>query len=65
MLITDRETRPRSLSIYGGKLTGWRATAEHVMQRIAGSLPERRARADTARLRIEPSPEPDRSAVQP
>lgn len=65
MLITDRETRPRSLSIYGGKLTGWRATAEHVMQRIAGSLPERRARADTTRLRIEPCPAPDRSAVQP
>jgi glycerol-3-phosphate dehydrogenase len=65
MLIADRDTRPRSLSIYGGKLTSWRATAEHVMQRIARSLPERRARADTARLRIEPCAAPDRSAVQP
>jgi len=65
LLITDRGSRPRSLSIYGGKLTGWRATAEQIMQRIAGSLPERRARADTARLRIDPCPAPDRSAVRP
>lgn len=65
MLVADRSSRPRSLSIYGGKLTGWRATAEQVMQRIAGSLPERKARADTARLRIDPCPAPDRSAVQP
>jgi glycerol-3-phosphate dehydrogenase len=65
LFIADRSSRPRTLSIYGGKLTGWRATAEQVMQRIAGSLPERRARADTARLRIDPCPAPDRSAVRP
>jgi glycerol-3-phosphate dehydrogenase len=65
LLIADRTTQPRSLSIYGGKLTGWRATAEHVMQRIAGSLPQRHARADTARLRIDPCPASDRSAVRP
>ncbi|HZF17158.1 MAG TPA: FAD-dependent oxidoreductase [Steroidobacteraceae bacterium] len=65
LLIADRNSRPRSVSIYGGKLTGWRATAEHVMHRIAGSLPDRKARADTTRLRIDPCPVPDRSAVQP
>jgi glycerol-3-phosphate dehydrogenase len=65
LLITDRSSRPRSISIYGGKLTGWRATGEHVLQRIASSLPERHARADTTRLRIDPSPAPDRSAVCP
>jgi len=36
---TDRDARPRVLSIYGGKLTGWRAAAAHVMQRISPSLP--------------------------
>jgi glycerol-3-phosphate dehydrogenase len=65
MMITDRNSAPRSLSIYGGKLTGWRATAEQVMQRIAASLPQRTARADTRRLRIDPAPAADRSAVRP
>lgn len=65
LLVADRSDRPRTIGIYGGKLTGWRATAAHVMERIGGSLPERRARADTARLRIDPFPAPDRSAVRP
>jgi len=65
MLITDRGSSPRTISIYGGKLTGWRATAEHVMLRIAASLPQREPRADTRRLRIDPAPAPDRSAVRP
>ncbi len=65
LLIADRNSRPRSLSIYGGKLTGWRATAEHVMERIAAALPSRSPRADTRRLRIDPAPAPDTSAVRP
>jgi glycerol-3-phosphate dehydrogenase len=44
---TDRDARPRVLSIYGGKLTGWRAAAAHVMQRISPSLPAAVKRADT------------------
>ena len=44
---TDRDARPRVLSIYGGKLTGWRAAAAHVMQRISPSLPAAAARAET------------------
>ena len=36
---TDRDVCPRVLGIYGGKLTGWRAAAAHVMQRIGTSLP--------------------------
>jgi glycerol-3-phosphate dehydrogenase len=49
----DRDVRPRVLSIYGGKLTGWRAAAAHVMQRISPSLPtaERRAETDLMILR--------------
>jgi glycerol-3-phosphate dehydrogenase len=44
---TDRDARPRVLSIYGGKLTGWRAAAAHVMQRISPSLPAAVAQAET------------------
>jgi glycerol-3-phosphate dehydrogenase len=44
---TDRDVRPRVLCIYGGKLTGWRAAAAHVLQRISPSLPAGVKRADT------------------
>ena len=44
---TDRDVRPRVLCIYGGKLTGWRAAAAHVMQRISPSLPAAVRRAET------------------
>jgi glycerol-3-phosphate dehydrogenase len=54
LLEVDREQRPRLLSIFGGKLTGWRATAEKVMQRVAPSLPTRTARANTRTLRLLP-----------
>jgi glycerol-3-phosphate dehydrogenase len=36
---TDREPRPRVLGIYGGKLTGWRAAAAEVLEKISPSLP--------------------------
>jgi glycerol-3-phosphate dehydrogenase len=39
IITADRDACPRVLGIYGGKLTGWRATAAHVMQRIGPSLP--------------------------
>jgi len=55
LLITDRAPRPRVLSIYGGKLTTWRAVAERVMQRVLGSLPARRARARTDQLPLAPA----------
>jgi glycerol-3-phosphate dehydrogenase len=46
----DREPRPRVLSVYGGKLTGWRAAAEQVMRRIADSLPASTPRGRTDQL---------------
>jgi glycerol-3-phosphate dehydrogenase len=55
-LVADHLQQPRTLSIYGGKLTAWRATAEHVYARIASSLPARVARADTRTLKL-PAPE--------
>lgn len=50
ILHPDRNRRPRLLTIYGGKLTAYRATAEKVMARLAGSLPDRRPRGDTRKL---------------
>jgi glycerol-3-phosphate dehydrogenase len=47
---TDRESKPRVLGIYGGKLTGWRAAAAHVLQRISSSLPVRQRRGATDQL---------------
>jgi glycerol-3-phosphate dehydrogenase len=47
---TDREPNPRVLGIYGGKLTGWRAAAAHVLKRISPSLPLRQRRAETEQI---------------
>jgi glycerol-3-phosphate dehydrogenase len=55
-LIADRKFHPRVMTIYGGKLTAYRATAEKVIRSIAGSLATRRVVADTRRLRLDPVP---------
>jgi glycerol-3-phosphate dehydrogenase len=47
---TDRDPYPRVLGIYGGKLTGWRAAAEHVLTRISPSLGAKTRRAATDQL---------------
>ena len=49
---TDGPGVERYLAIYGGKLTGYRATAEKVLRRLAGALPERRPLARTDELRL-------------
>ena len=55
ILLSDRDREPsRVLSIYGGKLTGYRATAVKVMRRIEAALPSRKPVADTRRLRLSP-----------
>jgi len=46
----DRDPRPRVLGIYGGKLTGWRAAAAHVLSRMEPSLGPRARRAETDQL---------------
>lgn len=53
ILHVDRDARPRVLSIYGGKLTAYRATAEKVLRRVAASLPVRPPAADTKELSLE------------
>jgi glycerol-3-phosphate dehydrogenase len=50
LLVPDRAARPRVLSIYGGKLTTWRAVAARALAQLAASLPERRPRARTDQL---------------
>ncbi|MFT3906469.1 MAG: FAD-dependent oxidoreductase [Steroidobacteraceae bacterium] len=55
LLICDRKETPRVLSIYGGKLTTWRAVSERALQRVAGALPRRTARASTRELPLSPT----------
>jgi glycerol-3-phosphate dehydrogenase len=50
LLIPDQKHKPRLLSIYGGKLTSYRATAEKVMTKISENLPQAQKRADTRQL---------------
>lgn len=52
LLLADDPRRPRVLSVLGGKLTTYRATAEKVMRRLAPQLPQRTARADTRVLML-------------
>ncbi|VAX17866.1 Aerobic glycerol-3-phosphate dehydrogenase [hydrothermal vent metagenome] len=40
------------VTVYGGKLTSYRATGENVMKKIAPHLPTRKAVADTKHLRL-------------
>lgn len=42
--------KPRVLSVYGGKLTTYRATAAKILARIRSALPDRPPRADTREL---------------
>lgn len=51
---TDNPDRPRVLSLMGGKLTTYRATALQALARLRHSLPERQKRADTAELPLVP-----------
>jgi len=50
----DDPACPRVLSIMGGKLTTYRATAQRALALIRPSLPKTQARADTAQLHLEP-----------
>lgn len=50
--LRDRKNKPRLLSIFGGKLTAYRATAEHVMSHIESSLPKAHTRVNTQDLKL-------------
>jgi glycerol-3-phosphate dehydrogenase len=51
-LIVDDAKRPRVLSIFGGKLTTYRATAAKVLHQLAAALPTRKPIADTRDLKL-------------
>jgi glycerol-3-phosphate dehydrogenase len=51
---TDDPQCPRVVSIYGGKLTGYRTTAQRVMRLLHHTLPLRRPVANTAQLVLKP-----------
>jgi glycerol-3-phosphate dehydrogenase len=51
-LAVDDPARPRVVSIYGGKLTGYRLTAVKILQQLRHTLPVRSPIADTATLKI-------------
>jgi glycerol-3-phosphate dehydrogenase len=55
LLMTDRPDRPRLLSIYGGKLTTWRAVAARALEQVASALPTRSPVARTDRLALHPA----------
>jgi len=50
VLQTDCANLPRLLTIYGGKLTAYRATAEKVLDKLQNSLPDKAPVADTRTL---------------
>jgi len=54
VLHPDHPEHARLVSIYGGKLTGYRITAVKVMRLLQKSLPARRPPADTAELTLSP-----------
>jgi len=52
LLLPDNRQHPRVLSVLGGKLTTYRATAEKALRMLASQLPQRAPRADTRTLRL-------------
>ena len=54
VLFGSSPSAPRLLSVYGGKLTTYRATAAKVLAALRGSLPARKALADPLRIPLAP-----------
>ena len=54
ILHPDNSERVRLITVYGGKLTGYRATAVKVMRLLKKSLPVRASRADTSEISLSP-----------
>lgn len=52
VLVADKPAKPSVISIYGGKLTVYRKTAEDVMKLAASSLPNATKKADTKTLKL-------------
>lgn len=50
--LRDCHKNPRILSIFGGKLTSYRATAQHVISYIEESLPKEKAKLETKKIKL-------------
>lgn len=57
-IIHQDKALPGLVTLYGGKLTGYRATAQDVIETIRPLLPPRKAIADTAKLTLTPATKP-------
>lgn len=57
ILSPDDERRPSFVTVYGGKLTGYRATAARVLALLQGNLPQAKAKADTKTLLLPSDPQ--------
>jgi len=55
-LHVDSPTQPRVLTVYGGKLTSYRATAEQVIAKLMPTLPPPNVKADTKQLPLKRGP---------
>ena len=51
-LPVDNKSQPRVLSIFGGKLTGYRATGEKVMKMLKRTLPKKTPVGSTRKLKL-------------
>ncbi|UTF61492.1 glycerol-3-phosphate dehydrogenase/oxidase [Gilvimarinus sp. DA14] len=54
MMISDQRSKPRVLTVMGGKLTTYRASAWQVMQQLYPSLPAPRRGMDTRQIALHP-----------
>jgi len=54
ILQSDDPKKPHLITIYGGKLTGYRATAQDVLSIAERTLGQRKESTDTAYIRLEP-----------
>lgn len=52
ILFPDDRRKPRLLTLYGGKLTAYRSSADRLLRRLRGVLPSRVRVADTATLTL-------------
>lgn len=61
--VVDNPAQPRLLSVYGGKLTTYRATAQKVLEKLVKSLPDKEVKTDTAKIRLNKVIDKDRMRV--
>ncbi len=57
-LVPDDKAQPTWLTVYGGKLTGYRATAAKIEKKLAPTLPKSERQADTKTLMLPEDPGP-------